>query len=110
VKFSSQKKNGGIFMRKNEIVIEGNLMQDPELSETNSGLAMCRFSLENNFVLNEEYDVANVVTWSRTAENCGEYLQENSHVRVRGRIDDSYTKKGLHEVDVVAQWVDFISL
>jgi single-strand DNA-binding protein len=79
---------------------------------------MCRFTLANNYTYkkNDEWvhdvNFINIVCWSRTAENCGQYLKKGSPVRIKGRVDQSYIKKddghSLSVVDVIAQSVEFL--
>lgn len=102
----------------NFLIIEGNLVRDPELKETDSGLPMCKFTLANNqdykkdgaLVKNVNY--FDVVTWSRTAETCHQYLKKGSPVRVKGRLDQSSYKteddRRITVIDVIAQSVDFL--
>ena len=102
----------------NFILVEGNLVRDPEYRTTESGLPMCRFTVANNysFKRNDEWvndvNFINIVTWSKTAENCGQYLKKGHPVRIKGRIDQSYVKRedgrSVNMIDVVAQSVEFL--
>ena len=102
----------------NFILVEGNLVRDPEFRATDSGLPMCRFTVANNysFKRNDEWvndvNFINIVTWSKTAENCGQYLKKGHPVRIKGRIDQSYIKRedgrSINMIDVVAQSVEFL--
>ena len=63
----------------NRIVLIGRLTKDPELRYTQSGKAVCTFTLAvdrpylaNNG--NREADFINIVVWNKTAENCAQYL------------------------------------
>jgi single-strand DNA-binding protein len=102
----------------NFIIVEGNLVRDPDYRVTETGLPMCRFTLANNysFKKNDQWvtdvNFINIVCWARTAENCGTYLKRGHPVRVKGRIDQSYIKHedghGINMVDIVAQSVEFL--
>jgi len=102
----------------NFIIVEGNLVRDPDYRVTEAGLPMCRFTLANNysFKKNDQWvtdvNFINIVCWARTAENCGMYLKRGHPVRVKGRIDQSYIKRedghGINMIDIVAQSVEFL--
>ena len=72
---------------------EGNLVADPELRETNSGLAVCNFRLavtqrvragNNDFVDQTEW--INVVAWRNTAVNVAHSLKKGDRVTVTGSL------------------------
>ena len=102
----------------NFAILEGNLVRDPDYRITESGLPMCRFTLANNYSFKRDdqwvndANFINIVCWSRTAENCGQYLKKGSPVRVKGRIDQSYIKRedghAFNVIDIVAQSVEFL--
>ena len=63
----------------NKVILTGNLTRDPELSTTNSGVSVCRFSIavQRNFQNSEgerEADFFNVTVWRNRAENCHRFL------------------------------------
>ena len=76
----------------NSVLIEGNLVRDPELSYTPKGTPVCKFTVATNrfFKQNEEYQrevsCFDITTWSRLAEACGEYLVKGRGVRIVGRL------------------------
>jgi single-strand DNA-binding protein len=77
----------------NRILIAGRLTRDPELRYTPSGTAVCNLRLassrryrDKSGEWQDDSTFVNVVTWSRTAENCGEYLKKGSAVLVEGRL------------------------
>lgn len=102
----------------NLIVLEGTLIRDPELQECETGIPKCCFTLVNHASgfqdaqWFEEVNFINVVTWSKVAEKCAEFLQKESTVRVRGRLhqqtvsDRSGNNYSLIEIN--AQHVDLI--
>jgi len=102
----------------NFIIVEGNLVRDPEFRETEAGLPMCRFTVANNYSYKKndqwinDVNFINIVTWSKTAENCGQYLKKGHPVRIKGRVDQSYVKRedgrSISMIDVVAQTVEFL--
>jgi single-strand DNA-binding protein len=101
----------------NSVLIEGNLVRDPELKYTPKGAAVCTFSLASNRYFKqdeetkEEVAYIDVTTWSRLAEVCGEYLKKGRGVRVVGRLkQDRWTSpegQGRSKVYIVAEHVEF---
>ncbi len=101
----------------NSILIEGNLVKDPELSYTPKGTAVCKFSVACNRAfkqddqLQKEVSFFDVSTWTRLAEVCGEYLKKGRGVRVVGRLkQDRWTDadgKPHSRVEIVAEHVEF---
>jgi single-strand DNA-binding protein len=101
----------------NSILIEGNLVRDPELSYTPKGTAVCKFSVACNRSYKQddefqkEVSFFDVSTWTRLAEVCGEYLKKGRGVRVVGRLkQDRWTDpdgKPHSRVEIVAEHVEF---
>jgi single-strand DNA-binding protein len=101
----------------NSLLIEGNLVRDPELSYTPKGTAMCKFSVACNRFFKQEQETQkevsffDVTTWARLAEVCGEYLKKGRGVRVVGRLkQDRWTDpdgKSHSRVIVIAEHVEF---
>jgi single-strand DNA-binding protein len=101
----------------NSILVEGNLVRDPELSYTAKGTAVCKFVVACNRAfkqdeqLQKEVSFFDVTTWTRLAEVCGEYLKKGRGVRVVGRLkQDRWTDadgKPHSRVLVVAEHVEF---
>jgi single-strand DNA-binding protein len=101
----------------NSILIEGNLVRDPELSYTPKGTAVCKFSVACNRSYKQddefqkEVSFFDVSTWTRLAEVCGEYLKKGRGVRVVGRLkQDRWTDpegKAHSRVEIVAEHVEF---
>jgi single-strand DNA-binding protein len=101
----------------NSILIEGNLVRDPELSYTPKGKPICKFavacnrSYKQDDEFQKEVSFFDVSTWSRLAEVCGEYLKKGRGVRVVGRLkQDRWTDpdgKPHSRVEIVAEHVEF---
>lgn len=76
----------------NSVLVEGNLVRDPELSYTNRGTPVCKFSVACNRYykqddeLQQEVSFFDITVWSRQAEVCGEYLHKGRGVRIVGRL------------------------
>ena len=102
----------------NKVYLIGNLTRDPELSETSSGVAFCRFSIAVNRAFagadgNREADFFNITVWRTQAENCGKYLKKGSKIAIAGSLQNrSYEDKDGNKrtiTDIVASEVEFLS-
>lgn len=102
----------------NKVFLIGNLTRDPELSNTNSGISVCRISIAvsrrfANADGSRETDFFNVVAWRAIAENCAKYLKKGSKIAVMGSIQNhSYegndgTKR--YTTDITAEEIEFLS-
>lgn len=102
----------------NKIFLIGNLTKAPELTETSSGVAVCRFTL----AVNRSYtgadgerktDFFNCVAWRGLGENVAKYAKKGNKVAVCGSIEQrSYEDADgvKHTVyDVTAQDVEFLT-
>lgn len=102
----------------NKVYLIGNLTRDPELSNTTSGVAVCRLSIAvgrrfANADGSRDTDFFNVTAWRATAENCARYLKKGSKIAVVGSIqtrnyERSDGTKGF-AIDIVADEVEFLS-
>ena len=103
----------------NHVVLIGRLTRDPELTYTQSGAAVCKFSIAVNRSSgsrgeNQEESTSffNIVAWNKTAEICKEYLNKGKQVGVDGRLQQSRwtatdgTKR--NNVEIVANTVQFL--
>ena len=77
----------------NHVVLVGRLTRDPELTYTQSGAAVCRFSIAVNRSSGSSGDgqddttsFFNIVAWNKTAEICNEYLTKGKQVGIDGRL------------------------
>lgn len=102
----------------NKVFLIGNLTRDPELSETNSGISVCRFGLAVNRQYSSsdgerETDFFNITAWRGTAENIARYCKKGNKVAVFGNIQmRSYEDRDGNKrtaVDIVAQDVEFLT-
>lgn len=102
----------------NRIVLIGRLTKDPELRYTQSGKAVCAFTLAvdrpylaNNG--NREADFINIVVWNKTAENCAQYLAKGKLAAVDGRLQirsyDGQDGQRRYITEVIADNVRFLS-
>ena len=102
----------------NKVILVGNLTRDPELSETPSGIPVCRFAIAvsrdyANAEGNRETDFFNITVWRGRAENCGKYLKKGNKVAIVGSLlNRSYDDKDGNKryvTDVVANEVEFLT-
>lgn len=102
----------------NKVILVGNLTRDPELTETPSGVAVCRFAIAvsrdyANSDGNRETDFFNITVWRGRAENCGKYLKKGNKVAVIGSLQTrSYEDKdGIKRnvTDIIASEVEFLT-
>ncbi len=102
----------------NKCFLIGNLTRDPEVSITNSGVSLCKFSIAvtrrfANAEGERETDFFNVVAWRALADHCGKYLHKGSKVAIVGSINNrTYdaqdgTKRTV--TDITAEEVEFLS-
>jgi len=101
----------------NSILIEGNLVRDPEFRSTTKGTPLCTFSLASNRYykqesrIEEEVSFFDVETWSKLADNCRSLGRKGRGVRVVGRLKQSrWTDpegKPRSKVTIVAEHVEF---
>jgi single-strand DNA-binding protein len=101
----------------NSVLLEGNLVRDPEISYSNNSLAFCRFSVATNryYKQNNKYEQEvsyfDVKTWGKQAEICNEYLKKGRGVRIIGRLKQDRWKAddGVNRSKVVvyAEHVEF---
>ncbi len=102
----------------NKVFLIGNLTRDPDMSETNSGVTMCRFAIAVNRSYTSgdgerQTDFFNVTAWRGLAENVGKYCKKGNKVAVSGSIqirnyEDNQGNRRT-SVDVIAQDIEFLT-
>ncbi len=103
----------------NKAILIGNLGRDPELRHTNSGAAVCNFTMattekwtDKSGEKQEDTTWHRVVVWGKSAEHCAEYLAKGRTVYVEGRIQhrEWENKEGQKQTttEINAQTVQFI--
>ena len=72
----------------NKIVTIGRLTRDPEVRYTQSGKAVCTFSIavDDGYGENKKAYFFPVVVWNKAAEACGNSLRKGSKVAVTGKL------------------------
>ena len=103
----------------NKVFLIGNLTKDPEMRSTQSGVAVCNFSIavnrrfRNAQTGQQETDFLNVIAWRQLAELCSKYLAKGRKVAVAGSIQTrTYEAKDGSKrsaFDIVADEVEFLS-
>nr|DAL86606.1 MAG TPA: Single strand binding protein [Caudoviricetes sp.] len=101
----------------NRVFLIGNLTREPELSETNSGISVCRISIAVNRRRTgdgePQTDFFNVTAWRGLADNVAKYCKKGNKIAVSGSIQirqyeaNDGTKRTA--VDVVAEDVEFLT-
>ena len=76
----------------NFVIMEGRLVNDPDLRYIQNGTALCSFSVANNYSyyrgeeLQNEVNFIEVTAWSKLAEQCGEFLKKGRRILINGRL------------------------
>ena len=101
----------------NSILIEGNLVKEPQFRSTPKGTPVCTFSLASNRYLKQdtgfekEVSFFEVETWSKLAEACSSLGKKGRGVRVVGRLKQSRWTgndgKPRSRITIVAEHVEF---
>ena len=102
----------------NKVFLIGNLTRDPELRETPSGVAMCRFSIAVQRPYSSQdgerqTDFFNCTAWRGQAETIARYTKKGKKVAVSGSIqirnyeDNQGAKRTA--VDIIVQDCEFLS-
>jgi len=81
----------------NKIIIQGNLVKDPELKDLGNS-QLCKFTLASNrqYKDQEETCFIDIIAWGKLAELCDKYLLKGKPVLIEGRLqqDTWETKDG----------------
>ncbi len=102
----------------NKVILIGNLTRDPELTETPSGVKVCRFSLAvtRNYTGSDgerKTDFFNCVAWRGLGETVAKYSHKGNKISVSGSIElrNYEDNEGVKRtaVDIVAQDIEFLT-
>jgi len=101
----------------NSILIEGNMVRDPQYRTTPKGTPVCNFSLASNRYFRQEngyekeVSFFDVETWAKLADTCNNMGKKGRGVRVVGRLkQDRWTGndgKPRSRISIVAEHVEF---
>ncbi len=102
----------------NKVFLIGNLTRDPELTETSSGVQICRFTIavaRNYSGVDGERktDFFNCIAWRSLGETVARFAKKGNKVAVSGSIElrNYEDSQGIKRtgVDIIAQDVEFLS-
>ncbi|OQB94816.1 MAG: Single-stranded DNA-binding protein [Spirochaetes bacterium ADurb.Bin110] len=102
----------------NSILVEGNLVRDPNFRSTPSGNQVCDFTVATNRnykIADQKYEnevsYFDIEAWARLGSACAQNLKKGRGVRVVGRLkQDRWTDtegKSHSRVKIVAEHVEF---
>ena len=101
----------------NSVLIEGNIVRDPEYRTTAKGTTVCKFTVASNRYYKQENDFEkeasyfDVETWGKLAESVNNLGRKGCGVRVVGRLKQErwQNKEGnaMSRVVIVAEHVEF---
>ena len=98
----------------NQAILIGRLCADPEVKQISENITVGNFRLavDGGMMKGEKVtEFLNIVTFNKTAENCGKYLHKGSLVQATGRIQTrKYQKEGVdhYMTEIVANQVTFL--
>ena len=104
----------------NKAILIGRLTRDPEVRYTQSGTAVCTFTLavDRRFARKDANDgqptadFIPIVVWSKLAEVCGNNLVKGRRISVEGRIQvrsyDAQDGSKRYVTEIVANEVEFL--
>ena len=102
----------------NKVVLIGNLAKDPELTTTNNGVSLCKFTIavQRRFAGPDgerEADFLPVIVWRGQADNCYKYLKKGSKAAIVGSVQTrSYEGTDgarRYITEIVAEEVEFLA-
>ena len=92
----------------NKVILMGRLTRDPELRYTQSGQAICRYTLAVNRSYKregeQEVDFINITAFAQRGEFAGKYFRTGMQIAVVGELQNSsYEKDGkkVHSTAVI---------
>lgn len=102
----------------NKVILIGNLTRDPELSETGSGVSVCRFSIAVNRSYTNgdgerETDFFNCVAWRGLGETIAKYFTKGKKIGICGSIETRQYEGNDHikrnATEIVVKDIEFLS-
>ena len=93
-------------MAFNKVILVGNLVADPELKQTPSGVSVATFTLavQRRYAKPDDAqqaDFINIVAWRQTAEFISRYFSKGKMILIEGELQTrSYTDKNNNTVRV----------
>jgi single-strand DNA-binding protein len=104
-------------MAFNKVILVGNLVSDPELKQTPTGVPVCSFTIAVNRRFakageQQQTDFINIVSWRQNAEFVSKYFQKGKAILICGSlqtrswVDQNNQKR--YTTEVVADEVEFV--
>lgn len=100
----------------NKLTIIGNVVRDPEMRTTQSGINVCSFTVAVNRRVKGDSQAADffrVTAWRQLGENCHKFLAKGRKVAVTGPVSvNTYTNQNGEtraNLDVTAEDVEFLT-
>lgn len=102
----------------NKVILIGNLTRDPELTTTQSGISVCRFTIAvgRNYTQGDgerQTDFFNCVAWRNLGETIKQYCKKGNKVAVTGSIQlrNYEDNQGIKRtaVDIITQDIEFLT-
>lgn len=97
-----------------KVFLIGNLTKSPELTETQSGISVCRFSVATNRGNGDDRktDYYNITAWRGLAETIARYQKKGDKIAVVGNLEQRKyeDREGIERTsyDVIATDVEFL--
>lgn len=102
----------------NKVFLIGNLTRDPELTETGSGVSVCRFAIAVNRSYTNadgerETDFFNCIAWRGLGETIAKYFTKGKKIGICGSIE-TRQYKGRDDItrnatEIVVNEIEFLS-
>lgn len=102
----------------NKVILVGRLVSDPEVRNTQSGVAVCKFNVavdrpyqKDNNGNNPTADFISCTAWRNTAEFVGKYFSKGSPISLEGSLrNENYEKDGVkhYSYSVLVDKVEFV--
>jgi len=101
----------------NHVILVGRLVRDAELKYTNTGMAICKFSIAVNYrkkdgvKWSEKASFFDVVLWGKSGESVNKYLVKGKQVGIEGELrQERWEKEGknLSKVEIFASNVQLL--
>lgn len=101
----------------NQVIIIGRLTKSPEVKTTQSGVAVCAFTVAVDRKFkdaqgNRQADFLSCVAWRQSAELLGRYFQKGSRIGIVGNLQsrsyDDQNGKKVYVTEILVDQIEFI--
>lgn len=97
----------------NKIILIGNVVRDPELTETAQGKKLCKFTLAVGRAFDKEKtDFFSCTAWEQKAEVIAKYVRKGNKLGVIGRLEINETEKDgvkTRHHNIIAEEIEFLT-